>query len=250
MDRVQVLADRLIAARRTGKSLQLAPGDDGPETRDEVHRIQSIVQTAMGPVGAFKVGWFQPGDGEPFLAPIFAADLKPSPAAYSADLPRRFGIELEIAFRVVRPLPPVGAPDFETQARASLEALPVIEIVDSRISDFEAAGPLWKLADNQLNTGVVMGPAMSDWSGLDTTGGRVRLTAGDRVIAEGRRETPGGDAYRNFCALARAVGDHCGGLQVGHVVITGSLMGLAWVDGPAQVVGEIAGLGRVEAARG
>jgi 2-keto-4-pentenoate hydratase len=45
--------------------------------------------------------------------------------------------------------------------------------------------------------------------------------------------------------LLAHLGDHCGGLQVGQTVITGSLCGLPWFTPDAIVTGWIAGFGEV-----
>ncbi|MFU8779008.1 MAG: 2-keto-4-pentenoate hydratase, partial [Roseovarius sp.] len=65
------------------------------------------------------------------------------------------------------------------------------------------------------------------------------------TLLDGAAQVPGGDAFATLCALVRALGEHCGGLREGHVVITGSLNGLPWVQAPIVAQGNIAGLGSV-----
>ena len=86
---------------------------------------------------------------------------------------------------------------------------------------------------------------MPDWEGLGTARVHGRLDISGETLLDGVAEVPGGDAFANFCALARMVGTHCGGLQPGQVVITGSLNGLPWRELPLTAEGEIAQLGTV-----
>jgi len=64
-------------------------------------------------------------------------------------------------------------------------------------------------------------------------------------LLDGATEVPGGSALGTLHALHRAIGDHCGGLQPGQVVITGTIHPLTYVTGDIEVRGEITGLGAV-----
>ncbi|MDZ7710884.1 MAG: 2-keto-4-pentenoate hydratase [Roseovarius sp.] len=179
------------------------------------------------------------------IAPIMARDIYQSPAEISVSKGEEVGVELEYAFRLIAPLPDPGLPDFETQLRDAVELLPVFELVQSRLADPKDAGAAMKMLDNQLNGAVVPGEALRDWQAVDVTRADARLVLGSKTLLNGAARVPGGDAFATLCALARALGTHCGGLQPGHVVITGSLNGLPWVNGPLIAQGEIIGLGTV-----
>src|SRR5690606_37270696 len=120
---------------------------------------------------------------------------------------RLIGIELEVAFLVREPLPLAEDPQFAERARACVSPLAAIEIVDSRLEDFEAAGDLWKLADSQVNGGFVHGEPAGDWGGLELATLDVRLDIDAITVADGPANVPGGDAFDVFCAFARLVGD-------------------------------------------
>ncbi|HSF93961.1 MAG TPA: 2-keto-4-pentenoate hydratase [Thermohalobaculum sp.] len=238
------LAQALIEARRSGRKVGLDAIGGGPADAAAAYRIQAEVARAVGPVAAWKTGRKSPG-GEQTLAPIFAGTVRQSPASFGADELWLIGIELEIAFRVEKPLPPVGAPDFEARARGCVSAVAAIEVVDTRLADHQAAGPLAKLADNQINAGLVIGSPRADWQGLDLTTPQARLTFGGEAVIDGPRQVPGGDAFATFCTFARMVGEQCGGLQVGQCVTTGSLNGLPFIERGTRVAGWIEGLGEV-----
>ena len=182
------------------------------------------------------------------MAPILASTVRPSGAVFSREELSLIGVELEIGFRIDRPLPDPTADGFVDRVRACVSPLPAIEVVDTRLADPEAAGKFWMLADNQNNGGLVFGDPVAAWDHLDLTSGTIELTVGGKREFSGSHKVPGGDAFDVFCAFARIAGDHCGGIQVGQTVITGSLMGCLYIEPGQTVAGSIAGLGGLEVA--
>lgn len=238
------IAEMLIAARRGGAKPQadelqvLLPGSGA------CYEIQAIVTEAFGPAGAFKTAR-KPGQPT-IMAPIYQSDIAASPACFSS---RRFsviGIELEVGFVVGKELPAPDESEFERRTAECISALPCIEIVDTRLVSIDGASPLVRLADNQLNGGLVVGEPVADWHGLDLGRMKFHLDLGGGRSMEGFADVPGGNAFGNFCALARMIGSHCGGLRPGTIVITGSLNGMPFVESGSRVRGHIEGLGFVE----
>lgn len=241
--RVQALAEALLRARRgDGPAVPTCLGAGLSE--EDSYQVQAAVTTALGPAGGWKVAC-KPGAPQ-IMAPILARDILPGGSRIRLPGGGPVGVELELGFRLTAALPSPRDPGFETAARAATEILPVFEIVASRLEDPRGAPPTLKLADNQINGALVLGEALPDWAGLDTSCARARLEIDGETLLDGVGEVPGGDAFANFCALARMVGTHCGGLQPGQVVITGSLNGLPWRALPLTARGEIAQLGAVE----
>jgi 2-keto-4-pentenoate hydratase len=250
-DELARIADKLVRARADGRALA---GDDltgGPRDRREAYQVQSMVWAHLGPVAAFKTGRKAP-DETPIMAPIAGDRVRASPAVFRPGELRLIGIELEVAFLVHDALPDADAADFAERARRCVSALAAIEIVDSRLADMEAADPLWKLADNQCSGGFVYGEPVRDWArewaqvGLKTVAARLEID--DEVVMDGAADVPGGDAFETFCAFARSVGRHCGGLVPGQYVTTGTVSGLRFLEAGQRVKGCIDGLGCVEAA--
>lgn len=235
------LVKQLLEARSGGPGLPASAGEG--LTRDRVFAVQAAVAAQLGPVGGFKVAC--PPDAPIIIAPIMASDMHASPAEITVAAGKEVGVELEYAFRLIAPLPDLDAADFEAQLRAAVELLPAFELVQSRLADPKGATPALKMLDNQLNGAVVLGEPRRDWQGIDVTRAKARLTLGKETLLDGPASVPGGDAFATLCALARALGNHCGGLQPGHVVITGSLNGLPWVTPPITATGWIDGLGEV-----
>jgi 2-keto-4-pentenoate hydratase len=239
--RVQALIEAFRRARSGGPAVP-APLGDGLSS-EEAYKVQASMASDLGPVGGWKVAC-KPGAPQ-IMAPILARDIHPSGSRIRLAEHAPVGVELEIGFRLTAPLPSPQDPGFEAAARAATEILPVFEIVASRLEDPRGAPPALKLADNQINGALVLGKARPDWAEIDTSRARARLAIDKETLLDGVAEVPGGDAFANFCALARMVGTHCGGLQPGQVVITGSLNGLPWRDLPLTAEGEIAQLGAI-----
>ncbi len=241
-DSREEIVGQLLAARRGGA----LPGPDlGVRSLECAFAIQAGVTAQLGAVGAFKVAR---KTGQPtIMAPILANSLYASPADIAPSTFRLIGIELEVGFVVTGALPPADAPDFDARARDAVAAIAAIEIVDTRLADYENADPLQRLADNQLNGGLILGTPVADWHHLNLDTPHATLRLNSDTVLDGAAPVPGGNAFAGFCELARMVGSHCGGLREGHVVITGSLNGMPFVEAGSSVSGHIEGLGTVKA---
>ncbi|SFA73835.1 2-keto-4-pentenoate hydratase [Poseidonocella pacifica] len=227
---VKRFANLLADARATdvrGDASSLAAPD-----YDEALAIQRRVLPLLGPLSGFKVGAFRPG--QPAMAPIPSARTFPS----GSDVPVRemLGIELEVGFEILR------APEPAMRHAPQDFLLPriVLELCDQRF-DGDALDPAVKLADMQLNDGVVLGPALADWDGSDFGRLNARLRCGDTTVVDGEVIVPGGSALSNLWTLLDHLGNHCGGIKVGQTVITGSVSGLTEFPPGTQVDGMIVG---------
>lgn len=227
---------RLIEAHETGR--RFAPEGRVPRTSAEAFAVQQAVMDYFGPPGAFKVA---KKAGAPFvMAPIRTDRIFPSGS--SVPIIDRAGIELEIGFEILSPLP---ATDNFAALAACLRPVPVIEIVDTRIAGSAADHPFVKLADQQANGALVIGQPMEGWSGEDISLVRARLDCNAETLLEGEARVPGGSALALVADLGTQLGSHCGGLRPGQIVITGSLNGLPFVQAGSEIRGEIEELGRL-----
>jgi len=232
----------LIAAQKAGS--RFAPRH-WPESRAAALAVQAAVLEALGTTaGGFKVG--NTASDEPILAPIRADRVLESGASFPvAD---HIGVELEVGLEVLAPIP---ADVTAATIAQYLRPRPVIELVDTRLTGDAAEAPLAKLADNQINAGLILGAPLEDWDGSDFTTVPAALACGTETLLDGGEVTvPGGSALFNAAALARAIGSHCGGLRPGQVIITGSLNPLTYFGPGTEVQGRIDGLGEVAVSLG
>lgn len=239
-------AQALLLARSTGKPVERSDIPGEPTTVDEAYAVHAAVMKEVGPVGAFKTS--REPDGQQIMAPIAADGVRPSGGVFKSEELNLAGIELEIAFRLDAALPPPDSDDFDDQLRASVIAVPAIEVVDTRLAFHETCHPMAKLADNQFNAGLIIGAPIKDWWDLNLDNPAHTFKAGNTTVSEGTRPVPGGlGAFAVLRGFARTVGDYCGGLQVGQYVTTGALSGLIWIEKGTPVSGFIEGLGSVDA---
>lgn len=235
MTEIATLTAALIGAHRTGSRIETAARG---LSREDILSVQAAVSAALGPVAGFKVGAVP--EGPPTLAPIAATyGVMDGGTRVVRD---RLGIELEIGFELIAPLPSSALP-----ARPADHFRPcaVLELVETRLAGAAADLPEMKFADLQINAGLVVGTRIDAWDGSDFGTRRARLGTGSETVLDGPATVPGGSALANLELLLANLGDHCGGLQVGQTVITGSLCGLPWFTPDADVTGWIEGLGEV-----
>ncbi|MGO4852925.1 hydratase [Phaeovulum sp. W22_SRMD_FR3] len=232
-------AEQVLAAYRAGT--RVAPEGDLPASAEEAYAVQSALSAALGPVAGFKVGL--KADGPPIMAPIMAARCVDSGATVAVR--DHMGVELEIGWKIVGPLPAADSDDLEAALARVVLPVPVIELVDSRISGPAADDPLVKLADLQVNHGLVVGTPLTAWDGSDFGAVRGQMRVGTRDLMAPQSSVPGGSALATLAAFYRHVGGHCGGLQPGQIVITGTLHPMTNLPAGSQVSGEIEGVGAV-----
>ncbi len=236
------IARAFLDARQGAENLSEDRSEGLNLTIEDAYAIQSLVASQLGPVGGFKFAR-RPGQSA-IMAPIQQVDIHPSGWRFSSS-GRHVGIELEVGFRFLAAPPPVGRPDFAELLRARVAPVAVIELVRTRLENPDAASEMLKLADHQQNGGLVVGEAARDWDGSPLEAVSARLDIDGTMVLDGIVRLPFGGAFDCLVALARMTGDHCGGLQAGHMVITGSLNGLPWLPPGTKVRGSIGGIGSV-----
>lgn len=220
----------LLRARESGLRCEVGKANL-PDYQDALD-IQRRVWPRLGAASGFKMGAFRPG--QPAIAPIPAARTYASGSNVTAR--DTLGIELEIGFEVLQ----VPEPGMRSAPQTFFLPRIVLELCDQRLVG-DALDPALKLADMQLNDGLVVGPALSDWDGSDFGRVDAKLSCGETMVVNGPTEIPGGSALENLWTLLDHLGGHCGGIDVGHIIITGSVSGLSWFPPGTDVTGLIAG---------
>ena len=157
------------------------------------------------------------------------------------------GIEAEIALCFGRDLPARAEPYQADEIRAAVVSAHIaMELVDTRLADADAAGPFWRLADNLLNSALVIGAEIPNWRDIDFSKLTVRVNAKGNCIAESLGRQPLDDLF--YC-LPWWI-EHIGGAKTGDIVTTGAWNGMHPIDFPAEVGVEFVGVGNVIARIG
>ncbi|ANG64125.1 hypothetical protein A8C75_17705 [Marinobacterium aestuarii] len=107
---------------------------------------------------------------------------------------------------------------------AAIEGVYVaIEVVDTRIKQWQTCAELWKLADNQINAALIIGSSVQDWRGLDPAKLAGELVVNGEVLVRGEG--------------AHSVGDP---MHLVHWTV------MVFVEPGAEVVGRFEGVGEAK----
>jgi 2-keto-4-pentenoate hydratase len=239
----------LLEARRSG--IQMAPPFALPD-RDAVYAIQDGVARATGAVAGWKVGARTP-TAEPNPAPLLAGALVKSPARFDGKAMHMIGVEIEISFHIVHDIAARSEPVARDEALAAVgDAFVGMEVVDTRLANFQQADPEWLLADNQMNHALVVGGSIVDWKGLDWGSLQVRLEIDGETIVDQKGGLGAVDPVRPLAWMIDHAVRRRGGIAKGQAITTGSWTGLRYFPpgtrARGEFLGEFSGLGSVEAS--
>ena len=244
---VETAAQALLQARRLKRPLTTLPTECEPRSAADAYAIQDAVAAQLWPgaVTGWKTGAPSP-EAEPIAAPIGRPLIWDSGVTLPAADFYKLGIEGELAYRLQHDLPPRSALYGRSEVEEAIASIhPLIEIVDTRIADWKSAGPWWKLADNQINGGLVVGVGVEDWRSVDPLGQQAVLRVNGEVLAD----TIGGNAAGDPLRLLVWLVNHCArrgvGLKAGDIVTTGTHTGLVFVEPGDTVSVLFPGVGEV-----
>jgi 2-keto-4-pentenoate hydratase len=236
-DRHAAIADRIVAARRQGNRLELAAAD-APKDYEDGFAIQDIVVAALAsPVIGWKV--MEVPGGPVIFAPILQSGRVEAGGTWAVVGREPAGIELEIAFRLGRDVSLGASPNEVLDAVETAHI--VFELCQSRIADPGKLPRHVMLADCIANAGIVVGPEIPAWRSKDLKARTGRLLVDGKVHIEGKS----GDPVRALQMLPPATAARGKRLAAGQIVITGSLIGMNWLNGRHDLKGIIEGFGDV-----
>ncbi len=234
----------LVAAYRSGEPIDRLPESCRPADIAAAYAIQDEVTVLRGPIAGWKVGMGSPAD-LPSCAPVYRDVILASGALLD---PRRYhglALEIEFAFRLRRDLPLRDEAYSYDEVAASVDFLPLIEVIGSRYRDRTALPQAEQLADANGNGAFILGTPVEDWRGLDFRSQRVTLEIDGAVVQSALATHPAGDPVKLVLWQANHAAARCGGLKAGDVVTTGSLQGATAAAGGSHAIGNWGRWGRV-----
>ncbi|MFE7115238.1 2-keto-4-pentenoate hydratase [Streptomyces sp. NPDC057654] len=255
-DIARAAVERLRAAEASG--LPCAPVRDllGETDQDAAYAVQAAAVEARVAAGARRIGRkigltskavqaqfgvFSPDFGV-LLDDMVYADREPVPMDRFLQ-PR---VEAEVAFVLGADLdsPTANVADV---LRATEFVLPALEIVDSRIADWDIK-ITDTIADNASSGALVLGSTPRRVDAVDLPGiGMVLEHRGD-VVSVGSGAACLGTPAAAVAWLARAVARHGHPLLAGEVILSGALGPMVAVRGPGSYRARLDGLGSVHAS--
>ena len=240
----------LLAVRRGGPRIEALPATLAPQTLAGAYAIQlALLEEMQSDIAGWKATLFDADDGA--CAPLPANAVVDAPA-YTQVLrpplmdPAPYGIEAEVAFRLGRDLPPLApGARYERDAvcAAVVSAHAVIEVVASRYLDPQAVSDLERVADQLINSLLVVGPSCPDWQALPLTALPLEVRVQGHPVFQGRGGHPQGDPLIPLVWLANHLSIYGRGLRAGELVTTGSCCGVQFVAPEQTATAHFPGLG-------
>lgn len=233
----------LVDAHRTRKPAAI--GGVALQNEEDAYRVQDAVFAELWP-GKRPTAWKAGGPSdkvEPTAAPIPAHHVLASPASAAGAKMQIIGVEAEIAFRLAKDLPPRSRPYSERAVAAAVgEVLVVIELCDTRLTNWKETPGVWKLADFQNSSAVVAGSGTKDWQKVDFLQQEVDFRIGARS-AKAKGAHPYGNPFRLLPWLVRHAAKRGLGLHAGDVITTGAWTGLEIAKPGDEVTAKFPGIG-------
>ena len=227
------LSELLLKAHETRTQFASAQAE-APKDIGEVYRIHDAVYASLAK-GARPVAWKVGGasaEVEPTIAPILPGRVFASPTTARGSDFHVIGVEAEVAFEF-------------TNNEWALHV--VIELCDARMSDWKTAPALMKLADNQMNWGLVVGSGTADWQRIDFGTQPAELWVGGKQVVSMKGGHPYGNPFRLVEWTSKHLAPRTGAVREGDVITTGSWGGMHFASPGDEVVARFPGIGEAVA---
>lgn len=153
-------------------------------------------------------------------------------------------VEVEVAFVLGETLPGAGCTEADV-LRATEYVAPAIELIDSRIADWDIA-IADTIADNASSAGFVLGPERVDPREVDLAAIEAVLVRNGEQVAAGRSDAVLGNPVTAVAWLAEKVAGFGVALEAGHVILPGSVHRAVDVRPGDEFVADFAGFGSVQ----
>lgn len=233
MDRIERIADKLVADWQVRAPHEPLAGELQPVDLDEAYRIQARVQARhaarRGPLAGRKIALSSKpmqqmcGIDHPVAGAFFADDIRRSPAEAPAASFRHLGLECELAVTLARDVAPQAVPHDAGSVRALIaKAQPAFELIEDRGADYGTLDALSLVADNAWCGGVVLGDEIAGWQDLDLADLPAVLHQDGR--APEQASTGAADPLGSLAWVLNHAGARGDTVRAGEVIITGSVV--------------------------
>ncbi len=235
-DNARDAARLLYDAHRARQTFQPLPENLAPQTIEDAYSVQDellrLLSADWGPLAGYKLAYTTPtmqeraNLTEPCAGGLLKNTVLRSPATLDSSTYVRLGVECEIGVELGADLPPEGAPYTRDKVAQAVGAImPAFEVVDMRTPDLQGmARALTAISTNISNAGVVLGPAVADWRGIDLVSARGILEINGEVVGEGLGSDIMGHPLEPLVWLANRLSQRGVTIPAGFVVITGSIV--------------------------
>jgi 2-keto-4-pentenoate hydratase len=252
---LQSIAAELLAAYGSGPTLAPLTSTHDGLTVDEAYAIQQLQIRQRVADGAAVIGYKvgltsaamqeQMGVFEPDFGHLLSDMLYPADAPIPAGRFRQPRAEPEIALVLERSLRGPGLSVADLMS-ATAYALPAIEIIDSRITDWKI-GLVDTVADNASSGGLVLGQSPVPVGGRDLALAGCVFRRNGRIAGTGAGAAVLGSPWHSATWLANVLTARGAELAAGSIILTGSITAAVPVAAGDAVTVTIDGLGSATA---
>jgi 2-keto-4-pentenoate hydratase len=237
-------------------ALRAAPLDDAYRIQDALHRV--MAEAGRGEIVGWKIALTSKamqqmtGVDQPAAGAIFSKVVHASPARVDVASYHHLGIEFEVAVRVAEDLPASGGPWTRASVAGKVAAcIPAFELVEDGNADYTTLDAFTLVAQNTWNGGVVLGPAVTEWRGVDLERAVTRAWVNGEPAGQGKTGDAMGHPFEAVAWLANLLNSRGRALGRGMFVMTGSSITTKFPSPGDRIRFVIDGLGEatLEAAR-
>src|SRR5437660_11857685 len=208
-------------------ALRSAPFDDAYRIQDALHRVMAAA--GRGEIAGWKIALTSKamqqmtGVDRPAAGAIFSKVVHPSPARVDVTAYHHLGVEFEVAVRLGEGLPAGGGPWRRASVAGKVaRSIPAFELVEDGDADYKTLDAFTLVAQNTWNGGVVLGPAVTEWRGVDLERAVTRCWVNDQPAGQGKTGDALGHPFEAVAWLANLLNRRGRMLGRDMIVMTGS----------------------------
>ncbi len=249
--------DSLVANRKrpgpwTGPPDGCAPADEADAYDFLGAYHEAMTAAGFGPRAGFKIGCttkvmqdFMQID-HPCWGGVLESTIYHGDKSIPYDTFHHIGVENEMAVRLAEDIPAASAPydresigDYVTTVHAA------IELVDNRYADFRTLSTPVLITDDFFNAGLVLGPEITDWQGLDLGAINARTLMNGEEAGRGTGADILSHPLEALAWLANHRLSRGEALKAGEIVSLGSMVQVQWMSPGDTATVEIEHLGTI-----
>ncbi len=235
-DEAKTIAQRFVAARRTGEPLAAFPGILPPDLAAAYACQDAAIELVPDAIAGWKVGLIGKDAAAVFkqdrlAGPIFRSSVREARADEHVGFPVFQGgfaaVEAEFLVRLGHDAPAKQLEWTREQARELVAAVHVgVETAGSPLATINELGPAAIIADFGNNAGLIVGPTLHNWRTAPVERWQCETFVDDVAVGRGHAGVPPGGPFESLRFLLELCARRARPLEAGTWVSTGAITGV------------------------